>query len=254
MLLVNVAISAFAQDLSLYKKEWYINGVDTLPYRILLPDNYDEKKKYPVIYFLHGAGERGRDNEKQLVHGARLFLRDSIRKNYQAIVVFPQCSENSYWSNVGIKYDTLTKKRSFEFSAITKPTIAMQLLLHLTNNIEQQFKIDKKRIYVMGLSMGGMGTFEIANRKPQYFAAAMPICGGGDAATATNLVATKWWVFHGVKDDVVLPYYSDIMVGALQKAGATVQYTLYPTANHNSWDLAFAEPELLKWLFAQTLQ
>ena len=252
LLVFTAAGTGYAQDLSLFKKEWFINGSDTLPYRILLPENFDAKKQYPVIYFLHGAGERGNDNEKQLVHGAKLFLRDSIRKNYPAIVIFPQCSATSYWSSVSFKYDSVTKKRSFLFSANNEPTTAMRLLLQLTDSIEHRFDLKKTRIYVMGLSMGGMGTFEIVNRKPDYFAAAIPICGGGDAATAPVLASTKWWVLHGAKDDVVQPVYSDIMVDALKKSGAVLKYTLYPDANHNSWDPAFAEPGLLQWLFTQS--
>lgn len=245
-----IALTGYSQDLSLYKKEWLIKGADTLPYRILLPQNYQSSKKYPVIFFLHGAGERGNDNEKQLAHGAKLFLLDSIRKNYPAIVVFPQCSERSFWSSTAFKQDPVSGKRSFEFSATAEPTIAMELLLELTDKILQDFPINKKQVYVMGLSMGGMGTFEIVSRKPGLFAAAIPICGGGSAETAPALAKTNWWVFHGAKDDVVLPRYSEIMVDALEKTHASVKYTLYPEANHNSWDAAFAEPALLKWLFS----
>ncbi len=106
--------TTYAQDLSLYEKHLYLNKGDTLPYRILLPENYDATKKYPLILVLHGAGERGNDNEKQLVHGSRLFLRDSIRKNYPAVVVFPQCPANNYWSNVEITRNE-NDKRNFEF-------------------------------------------------------------------------------------------------------------------------------------------
>lgn len=248
--IVLTAGAGYSQDLSLYKKEWLIKGNDTLPYRILLPQNYQSTKKYPVIFFLHGAGERGNDNEKQLVHGAKLFLADSIRKNYPAIVVFPQCSEKSFWSSVAFKMDSVSGKRAFEFSATAEPTIAMALLLKLTDKILKDFPVNKKQVYVMGLSMGGMGTFEIVNRKPGVFAAAIPICGGGSAETAPALAKTDWWVFHGAKDDVVLPAYSEIMVDALKKANASVKFTLYPEANHNSWDAAFAEPTLLNWLFS----
>ena len=94
--------AGYSQSNALFVKQLFIEKTDTLPYRILLPDNYDPENKYPLIIFLHGSGERGNDNEKQLTHGAELFLRDSIRKKYTAIVVFPQCSDNSYWSNVNI--------------------------------------------------------------------------------------------------------------------------------------------------------
>jgi predicted peptidase len=94
--------SVMAQDTSLYKHEYYIDKKDTMPYRVLLPVDYNPSIKYPLILFLHGSGERGNDNKSQLIHGGEFFLRDSIRNQYKAIVVFPQCSRNSYWSNVNI--------------------------------------------------------------------------------------------------------------------------------------------------------
>jgi predicted peptidase len=241
--------TAAAQDLSLYEKHFYINKTDTLPWRLLLPENYDPSKKYPLIFFLHGAGERGNDNEKQLVHGAKLFLQPETRKNFPAIVVFPQCAQNSFWSNVGVR--TENGKRVFSFNAGGEPTISMKLADELLKEIIKKFPVEKKQVYVGGLSMGGMGTFEIVRRNPKLFAAALPICGGGAPSTASKLVKTKWWVFHGAKDDVVLPMYSEQMVAALKDAGALVKFTLYPDANHNSWDAAFAEPGLLTWLFSQ---
>lgn len=245
------AVACHAQDLSQYEKHWYTEGTDTLPYRVLLPKDYNPKKKYPLVYFLHGAGERGNDNEKQLVHGAKLFLKEEVRNDYPAIVVFPQCAANSFWSNVRFTYDTATKKRSFIFQEEGSPTTAMRLAEGLLQKLLDEYPINKKRVYVGGLSMGGMGTFEIVRRHPDVFAAAIPICGGGSPATAEKIKKTRWWVFHGAKDDVVPPVNSDIMVRALEAAKASVKYTLYPAANHNSWDPAFAEPELLKWLFSQ---
>ncbi len=242
---------SFAQDRSLYEKHVFVNGNDTMPYCLLLPENYDASKKYPLIIFLHGSGERGRDNEKQLVHGSTLFLRDSIRKKYPAIVVFPQCSDSSYWSNVKFVYDSTKKRVGFNFSMNEQPTVAMKLLLGLIEQLQQNYKLTKKQFYVGGLSMGGMGAFELVARKPKLFAAAFPICGGGDPTTAKNLIKTNWWIFHGLKDDVVLPEFSKTMVTAIQGNGGNVKLTLYPDANHNSWDSAFAEKELLSWLFAQ---
>jgi predicted peptidase len=238
-----------AQDISLYEKKLYISGSDTMPYRLLLPDNYDASKKYPLIFFLHGAGERGNDNEKQLVHGAKLFLKEEVRKDFPAIIVFPQCAANSFWSNVDFKMDN--GKRTFSFQEAGEPTIAMKLAQVLLMDIMKTYPVAKKQVYVGGLSMGGMGTFEIVRRNPKLFAAAIPICGGGNVATASNLKKTKWWVFHGGKDDVVPPKLSEDMVNALKEVKASVKFTLYPNANHNSWDSAFAEPDLLPWLFAQ---
>ena len=244
--------TSFAQSNALFLKQSFIQNGDTLPYRILMPENYDPKKKYPLVIFLHGSGERGNDNEIQLVHGAALFLRDSIRKKYPAIVVFPQCPATSYWSNVNIVTDSITGKRKFEFIAKSKPTVAMNLLLNFMDDLKAKYSIHKKKMYIAGLSMGGMGTFELVNRKPNLFAAAMPICGGANPATANKLVKTKWWIFHGEKDDVVNPQYSKDMATAILNAGGSVKLTLYPEANHNSWDSAFAENDFLQWLFSNS--
>ena len=115
----------------------------------------------------------------------------------------------------------------------------------------KEYRIEKKQVYVGGLSMGGMGTFEMVKRNPKVFAAAIPICGGGNTAWVNQLKKSKWWIFHGAKDDVVPPYLSQQMADALKANGASVKFTLYPNANHNSWDAAFAEPDLLTWLFSQ---
>ena len=239
-----------AQNTNLYEKHWYVQNGDSLPYRLLLPENYNANKKYPLIFFMHGSGERGNDNEKQLQHGAALFLKNEVRKNYPAIIVFPQCPQNSYWSNVNFKTDSIGN-RIFIFKADATPTIAMKMAEGLLHKIIKQYPVQKKQVYIGGLSMGGMGTFEMVYRNPKLFAAAIPICGGGDPVTAKKIRKIKWWVFHGAKDDVVPPYNSEVMVNALQKAKASVKFTLYPEANHNSWDAAFAQPELLSWLFAQ---
>ena len=252
LLLVFMFLSAqqsWSQDLSQYEKHWIVQNGDTLPYRLLLPENYDASKKYPLVFFLHGAGERGNDNEKQLVHGAKLFLKEDVRKNFPAIIVFPQCATNSFWSNVDFKMES--GKRTFSFQEAGEPTIAMRLAQELLKSIVKSYKIAKKQIYVGGLSMGGMGTFEIVRRNPKLFAAAFPICGGANVNTASSLKKTKWWVFHGGKDDVVPPKLSEDMVEAIKKQKGKVKFSLYPNANHNSWDSAFAEPELLTWLFAQ---
>jgi predicted peptidase len=251
VLVLILQVSVFAQDTSLYQRHWYAEKNDTLPYRLLLPKDYNPSKKYPLILFLHGSGERGNDNQAQLIHGSSLFLRDSIRENYKAIVVFPQCPSNSFWSNVNIVTDSIQKTRVFNFQADGAPTTSMKLVLGLLNYLHGKYQLDDKRIYVGGLSMGGMGTFELVRRKPKLFAAAFPICGGANAATARKLKAPSWWIFHGLKDNVVDPVYSKTMAAALKDEGARVKLTLYPEANHNSWDSAFAEKDLMSWLFSQ---
>lgn len=247
IILIYTSVS-HAQDTSLYQKAFYTNGQDTLPYRLLLPENFNPNQKYPLILFLHGSGERGNDNAIQLVHGGKLFLIDSIRKKYPAIVIFPQCPKTSFWSNVEIKMNE-DSTRMFNFQLNKKPSLAMDLLMQLLKQFMRTYLLDKKRMYVGGLSMGGMGTFEVVGRNPKLFAAAFPICGGGDSSTASKLKKTNWWVFHGAKDNVVSPQYSVQMVQALKKVKASVKFTSYPEATHNSWDSAFAEPSLFLWLF-----
>lgn len=239
-----------AQGSSLYTKHFFVHDGDTMPYRVLLPINFDAHKKYPLILFLHGAGERGNDNEKQLIHGGNLFLSDSIREKYPAIVVFPQCGDESFWANIGTRYDSATKKRVIEFKEEGEPTKAMKLLLGLLSNLKNNYSLDKKRMYVGGLSMGGMGTFELVRRKPGMFAAAFAICGGANLSTAIKMNKTAWWIFHGLKDPVVNPQFSKDMADALKHAGAKVRLTLYPEDGHNSWDDAFKEPDLVAWLFS----
>jgi predicted peptidase len=237
-----------AQNFSAYTKNYFVEGKDSLPYRLLLPQNYDATKKYPLILFLHGAGERGNDNESQLSHGADFFLKDSIRKKYPAIIIFPQCKTESFWSNVNRD----TSKRGEDrliFQTGGKPTLAMHLLRKLLTQIITTYPVEKKQIYVGGLSMGGMGTFEIVYRNPTLFAAAFPMCGGADVGSAPKFKKTNWWIFHGAKDDLVLPMFSQRIVTALQNINANVKFTLYPEADHNCWDSAFAEPELMSWLF-----
>ncbi len=242
--------SSFAQDYSPYQKKYMVQGGDTMPYRLMLPLNYDASKTYPVVFFLHGAGERGSDNQKQLVHGGKLFLKDSIRQQFPAIVVFPQCPNDDYWGNL-LRMHGDGDKRSFYFLEDGPPGKHMLMLQELVCYVLNEYPVKKDQVYVGGLSMGGMGTFELVRRMPKTFAAAFAICGGANPATAKAIKKVNWWIFHGGKDDVVPPFHSERMVAALKKAGANVQFTLYPNANHNSWDSAFAEPGLLPWLFSQ---
>lgn len=245
--------ASLAQDKASFEKREHRYKQGKLGYRVLYPENFDKSKEYPLVYFLHGAGERGTDNEKQLVHGSKLFLDPQNRSEYPAIVVFPQCPSNDYWANVSRKVNPETGKRDFIFAKKGKPTKAMQGALSLIDSLVALSYVDKSRVYVSGLSMGGMGTFELINRKPDTFAAAMPICGGGNPKSVRNYAKKlPLWVFHGAKDDVVPPIHSRQMVDALKARGGTVKFSLYPEANHNSWDSAFAEPEFLSWLFSQS--
>jgi predicted peptidase len=240
--------SSQAQDKNLYEKKIFIQGNDTLLYRMLYPLNYKADKKYPLILFLHGSGERGSDNEAQLKWGGDLFLDSSNRVNFPAIVIFPQCPLSSSWVNIIFKE---TDSLRFSFPADQPPTKPMQLVIALINNMAQSGNVNSKQVYAGGLSMGGFGTFDILWRNPKLFAAAFPICGAGNP-DKVELYASKFpiWVFHGGSDPVVPVGNSRLMVNALQKNGAKVKYTEYPGVGHDSWKNAFAEPGLLKWLFS----
>jgi predicted peptidase len=248
--------TGFTQTDSLYQAHEWIRGNDTLRYRLLLPKDYDSSRNYPLILFLHGAGERGSDNKAQLIHGSSLFARADVQANHPAIVVFPQCPANDFWSNVRITIDTVAKKRSFEFQENGEPTPVMRRLLQWFPEFMDQMPVNRAQVYVMGLSMGGMGTFEIVRRMPNVFAAAIPICGGANPATAKQIRRVPFWVIHGAADEVVPASLSEGMVMALQQYydAADMQFTLYPGVKHNSWDKAFAEKDLLPWLFANQLK
>jgi predicted peptidase len=240
---------------SLYSSHEWVNAKgDTLRYRLLLPPGYDASKKWPLVLFLHGAGERGSDNAKQLVHGAKLFA--AYRDTFPAVVVFPQCPATDFWANVKIEQQLQpdsTYKRQFIFQEGGEPGKAMGLLLEWLPQLEKDYAINPAQRYVMGLSMGGMGTFEIVRRMKNYFAAAVPICGGANPATAAQIKDTPFWVFHGREDSVVPYELSEKMVAAMlaYMVHAEINLILYDGVNHNSWDNAFAEPQLLPWLFAQ---
>src|SRR5882762_164681 len=152
------AVAGYAkamQDFSLFEKKTYITSKgDTLPYRILFPEGYDKNKKYPLVLFLHGGGEKGRDNEKQLVNGVKVFLDQENRKKYQCIVIAPQCMPDDSWSSAKVDRSVTPAKRDFNYSyPITKSLAAVG---ELTKDIIKNEPIQKKEVFVTGLSMGGM--------------------------------------------------------------------------------------------------
>ncbi|MBX2965536.1 MAG: prolyl oligopeptidase family serine peptidase [Cyclobacteriaceae bacterium] len=244
-------LPATAQDTTAFKAETFTSSADhVLPYRILYPDDYKKGKKYPVVLFLHGAGERGDNNVSQLIHGSKLFANAENRKKFPAIVIFPQCAKESYWSAVEVDRTQTPFTLAFDY---TKPiTPPLQAAIELLQRIIQQGSVDQSRIYITGLSMGGMGTFEAVYRYPNLFAAAMPICGGADLnAYDERVVKVPFRVFHGADDAVVSVDQSQKIVEKLKTLNVAVEYIEYPGVNHNSWDKAFAEPDYLSWMFSR---
>lgn len=240
-----------AQHQEFYKEAFFVKQNDTLKYRIMFPKDFSESKQYPIVLFLHGAGERGNDNKKQLTHGSKLFADQINRGAFPAIVIFPQCPQNDYWANATV--DRSTKPITLSFPLDIAPTKALSLAMQLLDDMLLKPYVDTSKIYVGGLSMGGMGTFEILYRKPEVFAAAFAICGAGNPETTEKYAKTiPLWVFHGAKDDVVNPLASISMVEGILKNGGKPNFILYENDNHNSWDSAFSEPKLLPWLFSKS--
>jgi poly(hydroxyalkanoate) depolymerase family esterase len=216
----------------------------TLLYRLLVPPKYqpaDSQPRHPLLIFLHGAGERGSDNQAQLKHG-RPFM-ESVARDYGCFVLAPQCPSGQKWVDV----DWFARDHRLP----QRPSEPMRALLELLPQLQREFRIDPDRLYVMGLSMGGYGTWGMIQRNPDKFAAAVPICGGADASCAEQIKHVPVWCFHGDKDGAVPVTRSRQIIESLRQAGGNPKYTEYPGVGHNSWTPAFADPELPKWLFAQ---
>ncbi len=231
-------------SLDLLEKKTYTDaGGKKLLYRLLQPMTVDPKQRYPLVVFLHGAGERGADNEKQLIHGVPEFLKPENRKDYPCFLIAPQCPEGQKWVDVDWGAETNEQPK--------EPSESMRLVLGLIDQLPKDYPIDVKRIYVTGLSMGGYGTWDLIARRPDLFAAAVPICGGGDENTAPKIAKIPIWAFHGSKDPAVKVSRTIHMIEALKKAGGDPGCTIYPGVGHASWDPAYQDAAMWKWLFAQ---
>ena len=215
---------------------------ETLNYRIFLPANIPAGKRVPLVFFFHGAGERGDDNLAQLKHGVTDLIRYAMT-NGPAIVIAPQCPKELQWVN--------TNWSAPSHIMPSMPSTPMKLALLLLQDKMATLPVDPSRVYVTGVSMGGYGTWDVIQRKPDLFAAAIPICGGGDATRAPSLKNIPIWAFHGDKDTAVPVTRSRDMVAALKACGGKVQYREYPGAGHDVWTRTYADPAVLAWLFSQ---
>lgn len=235
--------SVFSQSLRFsYNK--YVDKGDTLNYRQLYPDS-DTMRRYPLVIFLHGSGERGSDNEAQLKWGVTNFATDQNMMLHPALVIAPQCPEKMNWSNFS------REKGSTEMHLQSTPTRPMELLIGLIHQLIRTMPVDSNRIYITGLSMGGYGTYDAIERYPNLFAAAIPVCGGGDVSKVNTIARIPVWIVHGAEDPAVNPVYSLDMLNALTKAGAHPGFTQYPEVGHFSWLGAYSDPLIMEWLFRQ---
>ena len=213
-----------------HKFERTITRALSAQYLLFTPKGYEPKgsKQWPLILFLHGAGERGTNLQKVTVHGPPKILKN--RPDFPFLVASPQCPNDQLWSN--------------------------EALLTLLDELIAKHAVDTNRIYLTGLSMGGFGSWSLALNHPERFAAVAPICGGGN--TIEVLLASRkkgealkrlpFWVFHGAKDPVVKLEESERMVAALKKAGVKeVELTVYPEAEHDSWTVTYNNERLYEW-------
>jgi predicted peptidase len=188
-------------------------------------------KKYPLVIFLHGAGERGNDNKSQLKHGARVFTTAENQAKRPCFVIAPQCPKDQWWSGKNLE-DVIT----------------------IVEKFAKDPRVDTSRIYITGLSMGGFGTWSIIAQRPKLFAAAIPICGGGNPADAKTIKHIPIRAYHGDADKVVTPDKSQSMIDALKSFRAKdATLTLYPNVGHDSWTQTYVDPSVMAWLFEQSL-
>jgi predicted peptidase len=210
-----------AQQEKVFEKE--ITVKVKLKYLLFLPEGYEKTdKSWPLVLFLHGSGESGNDLPKVKLHGPPKIVE--TKKDFPFIVVSPQ-----------------SPGRGWDPAALNA----------LLDDVEANYRVDKERVYLTGLSMGGFGTWALAAFAPNRFAALVPICGGGNPADAPRLKNIPVWVFHGAKDRTVPLARSEAMVNALKEAGGHVKFTVYPEAGHDSWTATYDDPQLWAWLTQQ---
>ncbi|WP_397570030.1 dienelactone hydrolase family protein [Schlesneria sp. T3-172] len=195
-----------------------------LDYLIYLPKDYDQQKSWPLLVFLHGSGERGNDLEKVKVHGPPKLIDQG--KDFPCIVVSPQCPSERGWEPI-------------ELTA-------------LIDELERKYNIDPDRIYLTGLSMGGLGVWELANYIPNRIAAIAPICGIGEPFWTKKYTHVPVWAFVGAKDDASTVARTQGMVDEITKNGGSPKLTIYPEAGHDAWTQTYNNPEFYDWLFAQS--
>ena len=215
----------------------------TLPYRLLKPAGYATDHRYPLVLFLHGAGERGSNNVAQLKNALARFASAEEQARHPCFVVAPQVPLNQKWSN--------TDWHAPRAALPDQPSDSLRRAMAVLAALKKEFRIDEDRIYVTGISMGGYGTWDAIARYPGTFAAAAPVCGGGDETKAAAIKDLPVWCFHGDQDPAVPVARSRNMIEALRHAGGNPKYTEYPGVGHNCWDAAYADPAFYDWLFAQ---
>lgn len=215
----------------------------TLAYRLCSPMNIEAGRRYPLLLFLHGAGEKGNDNITQLNVIGPVVADPDFRRRFPCYILVPQCPANSAW--------VYAHYAGHRFIPSRNPITPIRQVHALLDYLQTQLYIDTHRIYVGGNSMGGSGTWDMIARDSTMFAAAFPMCGRGDTASAVAIAHLPIWVFHNSGDPLVDVCWSRDMVNALRAHGGQPRFSEYPESSHDCWSRALQEPELFPWLFAQ---
>lgn len=247
---LRMTLAAFAGTLAVscaapapVAREWTAKDETVVKYRFAEPATKEPGKLYPLVLFLHGAGERGTNNSSQLRHGIIPILEGAEALNQPVFLIAPQCPTGRYWSPIN--------KNTGGLAEPDQPNALMDAVLALVDETAKTQPVDTQRIYVTGISMGGYATWDVLARQPKKFAAAIPICGGGDSSKAERFVDVPLWAFHGEADPVVPVKTTRDMISALEKAGGKPKVTYYPNVEHDSWTKTYSNPEVIQWLFAQ---
>lgn len=228
------------------RRDFHASDGTVLNYREMTPDQNAKGKKFPLIIFLHGLGERGTDNELQLYWGSQMFLEPSFQKKYPSYVIFPQCPETAFWAYDNIPASYTNMKAEAQMPA---PMNAVKELIDTYISFVPD--VDRSRIYIMGLSMGGCATYDMVARFPDIFAAAIPMCGAVEPERLENIEGVSFRIFHGDDDTTIPVQCSRDAYAALRKAGADVEYIEIPGCGHGCWKPAFAREDFMEWLFKQ---
>lgn len=225
-----------------------------LPYRVYLPSTYDTNKTYPVLFFLHGHGETGIDNTQNIRvnGGANKLFEDLIAKD-EVIIIAPQATCDDGYNREWIDSSNHKWIEGSRAALPETPTLAMRAAMSLLDDVIASGKIDTKRVYAGGISMGGYGTWELLTRRSDVFAAAIPLCGAGIPSEAKALTDISIWAFHGTADTTVPSTGTSDMEAAIKAAGGTkMKATYLPGVGHSCWDDAYSTTGLVDWLLSQS--
>ena len=232
-------------DTSLFSSYHHIESNGSLPYRLYRSEKADTKTEaLPLVIFLHGAGERGNDNCMQLKHCINYFLEDTVTNRYPFLLMVPQCSNDRRWVS--------TDWSLSEHTMDSVPTTELSCVMTVVDSLINCGAVDASRVYLAGISMGGFGVWDALQRCPEKFAAAIAICGGGDPAYAHAMKNIPVYIFHGMRDETVMPLRSMQMYNALKDVGnEEAVLVTYPELGHVCWNEAFSTAGLFEWLFGK---